>query len=66
MITLKIRAYTKEQLQMLYDVFGEGVAMITSINCAGDCRNSEYNHPCHDLYKVQEFLAKELQSRQGS
>ena len=66
MITLKIRAYTKEQLKMLYDVLGEGVAMITSINCAGDCRNCEYNHPCHDLEKAQEFLAKELQSRQGS
>lgn len=66
MITLKIRAYTKEQLQMLYDVFGEGMTMITSINCAGDCRNCEYKHPCHDLEEAQEFLAKELQSRQGS
>lgn len=65
MITLKIRAYTKEQLQMLYDVFGEGVAMITSINCTGDCRNCVYKHPCHDLVEAQEFLAKELQSRQG-
>lgn len=66
MITLKIRAYTNEQLQMLYDVFGEGVAMITSINFAGDCRNCEYKHPCHDLEEAQEFLAKELKSRQGS
>ncbi len=65
MITLKIRAYTKEQLQMLYDVFGEGVAMITSINCTGDCRNCVYKHPCHDLDEAQEFLAKELRSRQG-
>lgn len=65
MITLKIRAYTKEQLQMLYDVFGEGAAMITSINCTGDCRNCVYKHPCHDLDEAQEFLAKELQSRQG-
>ena len=65
MITLKIRAYTKEQLQMLYDVLGEGVAMITSINCTGDCRNCVYKHPCNDLYEAQEILAKELQSRQG-
>ena len=65
MITLKIRAYTKEQLQILYDVFDEGVAMITSINCTGDCRNCVYKHPCHDLDEAQEFLAKELQSRQG-
>lgn len=65
MITLKTRAYTKEQLQMLYDVFGEGVAMITSINCTGDCRNCVYKHPCRDLVEAQEFLAKELQSRQG-
>lgn len=65
MITLKIRAYTKEQLQMLYDVFGEGVAMITSINCTGDCRNCVYKNPCHDLDEVQKFLAKKLQSRQG-
>ena len=65
MITLKICVYTKEQLQMLYDVFGEGVAMITSINCTGDCRNCVYKHPCHDLDEAQKFLAKELQGRQG-
>lgn len=66
MITLKIRAYTQEQLQMLYDVFGEGVAMITSIDCQGDCRNCVYNNPCYDLEEAQEFLAKKLQSRQGT
>ena len=66
MITLKVRAYTKEQLQMLYDVFGEGVAMITSISCTGGCRTCEYKHPCHDLEEAQEFLAKELESRQGT
>lgn len=65
MITLKIRSYTKEQLQMLYDVFGEGVAMITSINCAGDCRNCEYKHPCHDLDEAQEFLAKKIAKQTG-
>ena len=66
MITLKVRAYTNEQLQMLSDVFEEGIAMITSISCTGDCRNCEYKHPCHDLEEAQEFLAKELESRQGT
>ena len=66
MITLKVKAYTEEELRMMSDVLGEGVAMITSINCTGDCRNCEYRRPCHDLEEAQEFLAKELESRQGT
>ena len=62
MITLKIRSYTKEQLQMLFDVFGEGVAMITSIECAGDCRHCKHRHPCHDLEEAQEYIAKALKA----
>ena len=66
MITLKVKAYTEDELQMMYDVLGEGVAMITSINCHGDCRNCEYKHPCRDLEEAQEWLGAIIQSRQGN
>lgn len=65
MITLKIRGYTKEQLQMLYDVFGEGVAMITSIDCNNECRTCKYKRPCQDLEEAQEFIAQHLQADTG-
>ena len=66
MITLKIKGYTKDQLQMLYDVFGEGVAMIMSINCTHDCRNCEYKRPCQDLEEAQEYIAREISADTGS
>lgn len=66
MITLKVKAYTLEELQMMYDVLGEGVAMIRSINCHGDCRICEYKHPCRDLEEAQEWLGTIIQDRQGS
>ena len=65
MITLKVKAYTEEELHMMYDVLGEGVAMITSINCHGDCRNCEYKRPCRDLEEAQEWLGTIIESRQG-
>lgn len=66
MITLKVKAYTKQELQMLYDVLGEGVAMITSINCHGDCRNCVHKRPCRDLEEAQEWLGTVIESRQGT
>ena len=65
MITLKVKAYTNEELAMLYDVLGEGVAMINSLNCVGDCRTCAYKHPCRDLEEAQEWLATVIQSRHG-
>lgn len=65
MITLKVKPYTKEELQMLYDVLGEGVAMITSIDCHGNCKTCKYKHPCHDIEEAQEWLATVIESRRG-
>ena len=65
MITLKVKPYTQEELQMLYDVLGEGVAMITSIKCHGDCRNCEFKRPCRDLEEAQEWLGTVIESKRG-
>lgn len=65
MITLKVKPYTKKELEMLYDVLGEGVAMITSINCHGNCRECEYKHPCRDIEEAQEWLGTVIEGRRG-
>lgn len=65
MITLKLKPYTETEMQMLYDVLGEGVAMVRSINCHGDCRSCEYKRPCRDLEEAQEWLGEVIKSRQG-
>lgn len=65
MITLKVKAYTLEELQMMCDVLGEGVAMITSVNCDGDCRNCKYKRPCRDLEEAQEWLGTVIKNRKG-
>ena len=66
MITLKVKVYTKEELQMMYDVLGEGAAMIRSINCHGDCSTCEYKHPCRDIDEAQEWLCTIIKDRQGN
>ena len=40
MLTVKCKAYTTEELNMLYDVLNEGIVMVQSMNCNQDCADT--------------------------
>lgn len=64
MLTVKCKAYTKEELNMLYDVLNEGIVMLQSMNCNHDCKNCTYKHICIDLQSAAVFTADTIEARQ--
>lgn len=65
MITLKIKAYNKHEVEMMLDVISEGLAMVMSINCTHDCISCEYKHICRDLDEAEEYVGATLANIEG-
>ena len=64
MLTVKCKAYTTEEVNMLHDVLNEGIVMVQSINCNRDCQNCAYKHLCIDLQSAALFTADTTEARQ--
>lgn len=62
MISLKIKTYSRNEVQMLYFILREAENKLTrELKCNGlGCKTCEYRHVCYALSNAAEYLEKKI------
>lgn len=65
MITLKLRAYSKDEIALIDDMLADLIHEIKKDFCHGDCKGCKFHHLCLDLHYAQLYSSDTLTNRQG-
>ena len=65
MITLKLRAYSLDEIDTLADLLEQLVEKIEHEACHHNCKSCDLRHLCIDLQSAQLYSSDMLVSRQG-
>ena len=65
MITLKLRAYSAHEIDILDDMLTQLIRQLKQGFCHSNCKDCNFRHLCIDLQPAQLYSSDTLTNRQG-